>query len=89
MKVSCIKCQRYRSAAYMQQAVFRGVMVDEPVDLWRCASGVSCRSARKPCPKCGHMRHMHGKEFHLSDITVYECGVSMGMGDWCGCKEQF
>ena len=85
--VECVKCHRYRSEKFMQEAVFRSFVGDEGVGIWRCASTESCKKARKTCNKCGHYKRLHKTEFKLSNITVYECAAPEGMGNWCGCEE--
>lgn len=48
MQVKCIKCGRERSESYMQQAVFRMFIQDEPVPgIYKCTSSASCKGARK------------------------------------------
>lgn len=44
---TCIKCGRERGKNYMQEAVFRGRVEDEPAGVWRCATAGTCRQERK------------------------------------------
>ena len=49
----------------------------------------SCKNGDAPrCRKCRHPWYEHEKEIKLTDRTLYECLVHIGMGNWCGCKER-
>ncbi len=40
------------------------------------------------CGKCRHAWKDHEHEIKWSEeVTLHECIVNMGMGDWCGCKQ--